>query len=96
MTSAIKNLIEKANNLLICPSCRGEGEVDYFCGHYTTTSCEMCAGNGIIKSLKKQKHQEVCIICRGKGGPGCCDNRGFQEWESYELFENAPKNSQIN
>jgi len=49
MTSAIKNLIEEANKLLVCPSCRGQGEVEYFCGHYTTTSCSMCAGNGFIK-----------------------------------------------
>ena len=88
MTSIIKNLI-KANNLLICPSCEGEGEVEYFCGHYTTASCSMCAGNGIIKSLNKQKHKKVCNICQGRGGLGCCDKKGFQEWESYELIEEA-------
>jgi hypothetical protein len=45
----------------------------------------MCDGQGIIKSLNTQKHRKTCVICGGKGGPGCCDNRGYQEWESYEL-----------
>jgi DnaJ-class molecular chaperone len=86
MTSAIKNLI-KTNNLLICPSCKGQGEVEYFCGHYTTTSCSMCTGNGIIKSLNIQKNKKVCDICLGRGGLVCCKNKGFYEWESYELIE---------
>jgi hypothetical protein len=58
----------------------------YFCGHETTTTCCMCNDHGVIRSTKKQKHRKTCLICKGRGGPGCCENRGFQEWESYELF----------
>jgi hypothetical protein len=47
----------------------------------------MCAGNGIIKSFNKQKHKKVCTICQGRGGLGCCDKKGFLEWESYELIK---------
>lgn len=84
MTNSIKKII-KAKGLLICPSCNGEGEVGYFCGHETTTNCYMCNGNGVIKSLKKQKHKKTCSICNGRGGLGCCKNKGYHEWESYEL-----------
>lgn len=85
MTNAIKQLI-KSSGALVCPSCDGEGEVGYFCGHETTTTCYRCAGKGVIKSLNKQKHRKTCSICQGRGGKGCCENRGFQEWESYELL----------
>ena len=86
MTDSIRKLIE-SNGLLMCPSCDGEGEVGYFCGHETTENCYMCGGQGIIRSLKKKRHRKTCSICRGEGGPGCCDNKGFQEWESYELIK---------
>jgi hypothetical protein len=92
MTDAIGNIL-KENGLLICPSCRGEGEIGYFCGHETTTMCYMCAGNGVIRSTKKQKHRKPCSICAGRGGRGCCDNKGFHEWESYELFDASLKKS---
>lgn len=86
MTNAIKKLIN-ANGLLICPSCNGDGENDSFCGHYTTEDCYMCKGNGIIKSLNKQKHKKPCAICDGReGGCGGCGNKGFYEWESFELI----------
>lgn len=89
MTNAIKKLIEKSG-LQICPSCGGEGEVGYFCGHEITVSCYMCAGNGIILSTKKQKHSKKCTICNGRnGGCGGCNGhpKGLIEWESYELFD---------
>lgn len=73
--------------LLLCPECLGEGEVNYFCGHETTTTCHSCAGHGVVKSLNKQTHKKVCIVCQGKKGPGCCNNRGFHAWESYELID---------
>lgn len=86
MTSAIKKLI-LSQGLLICPACNGEGEFDYFCGHETTTDCYMCAGNGVVRSLKKQKHRKTCTICNGReSGCGGCKNKGFHEWESYELI----------
>jgi len=85
MTDAVRSII-KASGLLICPSCDGEGETGYFCGHETTTTCYMCAGNGVIRSTQKQRHRKTCSICGGRGGPGCCNNKGFHEWESYELF----------
>ena len=85
MTKAIKELIN-SQGLMICPSCEGEGEIGYFCGHESTTSCYWCGGKGIIKSLNKQKHRKNCIICDGReGGCGGCNNKGYQEWESYEL-----------
>lgn len=86
MTPAIKKVI-KSSGLLVCPACLGDGSLGYFCGHYTTTQCRMCEGNGIVKSLKKQKHKKTCVICSGKGGVGCCKNKGFHEWESYELIK---------
>jgi DnaJ-class molecular chaperone len=85
MNNAIRRIAE-ASGLLVCPSCNGEGEVDYFCGHESTETCHDCGGQGVIISLNKQKHKETCVICKGGGGPGCCNNRGFQEWESYELI----------
>jgi hypothetical protein len=88
MTPTIKSIVEKAG-FLFCPSCEGSGEVTYFCGHDVTSDCAWCAGHGIIKSLNKQKHRKTCSICSGRGGLGCCDKRGFQEWESYELVNNA-------
>lgn len=87
MTPTIKSIIESAG-FLFCPSCKGSGEVDYFCGHNVTTDCIWCAGHGIIKSLNKQKHRKTCSICSGRGGLGCCDKRGFHGWESYELVKN--------
>ena len=85
MTETIKKLI-LSQGLLICPICKGDGEVGYFCGHETTVDCYHCDSRGIIRSLNKQKHTKQCIICKGGGGLGCCDNKGFQEWESYELY----------
>lgn len=85
MTNAIKKLIKSAG-AVICPHCNGEGEYESFCGHYMTTSCHSCCGNGIVKSLKKLKKRKTCSICNGKGGPGCCENRGYQEWEIFEPF----------
>jgi len=88
MTSAIKKLI-LSKGFLICPSCDGEGEIGYFCGHESTTNCYYCAGNGIIRSLNKQKQNEKCTICKGRnGGCGGCNfnAKGLIEWESYELI----------
>lgn len=88
MTSEIKNYI-KSQGHLVCPSCDGEGEVGYFCGHESTTRCSDCMGRGILKSLKKQKQSKECSICRGKkGGCGGCNfsANGSHEWESYELI----------
>lgn len=88
MTSAVKNLIT-LNGLLVCPSCSGEGEIGYFCGHDSTANCYLCDGNGIIRSLNKQKQSKKCIICDGReGGCGGCNSnpKGLIEWESYELL----------
>lgn len=88
MTREIKELI-KSQGLLICPSCNGEGEFSSFCGHETTESCYDCGGKGIIRSLKKQKHQKDCIICQARiGGCGGCNfhPKGLIEWESYETI----------
>ena len=84
MTDTIKSFIQ-SNGLLICPSCDGEGEIGYFCGHESYSTCYHCAGHGIIRSLNKVKQRKDCIICQGKGCLGGCNNRGYQEWESYEL-----------
>lgn len=92
MTSAIKSLIE-AGGVLICPACDGDGEVGYFCGHDTFTDCHHCDGHGVIRSLNKQKHRKPCVICEGRKCLGGCDNRGYHEWESYELFE--PKGTEV-
>jgi tRNA-binding EMAP/Myf-like protein len=88
MTSEIREFI-KSQGMLICPSCEGEGEIGYFCGHETTSHCYDCQGRGIIRSLKKQKHKKDCMICNGrKGGCGGCNfnANGWQEWESYEVL----------
>jgi len=88
MTNAIKKLI-LSKGFLICPSCNGEGEIGYFCGHESTTNCYYCAGNGIIRSLKKEKQSKKCGICEGSdGGCGGCNSnpKGLIEWESYELI----------
>lgn len=85
MNKIIQKIVEESG-MLICPACEGEGEVDYWCGHDSTTACIMCAGKGVVRSLKKQKHIKVCHICKGRGGPGCCKNKGFHEWESYRLY----------
>jgi hypothetical protein len=88
MTKEIKKFIE-SHGALICPSCEGEGEVGYFCGHDTITKCSKCAGKGLVASLKKQKQSKKCIICNGRdGGCGGCDShpKGLIEWESYELI----------
>lgn len=84
MTSTIKSLIRSAG-MQVCPACSGEGEVGYFCGHEITTDCIMCNGHGVVRSLKKQNHLKPCEICEGRGG-GCCDKKGYQKWETYELF----------
>jgi len=86
MTVEIKNLIA-SQGFLICPSCDGNGEISYFCGHESTTNCRWCGGNGIVKSIQKQKHNKPCGICNGKEGGcgGCHSERGVIEWESYEL-----------
>lgn len=87
MTPAIKKVI-KQSGLLICPSCDGDGEIGYFCGHETTRRCYMCEGNGVIRSLEKQKHNKKCDICKGRnGGCGGCNShpKGLIEWESYQL-----------
>jgi hypothetical protein len=78
MTTTIKNLI-KSSGFLICPACEGEGEIGYFCGHESTTGCYMCAGHGVIKSLKKQKQKKTCTIYNGRGGIGCCGKKEFHE-----------------
>lgn len=49
MTSEIKDLIESETDYKVCPTCDGEGEVSYFCGHYTETICSKCGGTGLIK-----------------------------------------------
>jgi hypothetical protein len=85
MTSEIETFI-KSQGFLVCPSCDGEGEIGYFCGHESTTNCYDCGGKGIIKSIEKVKHRKVCLICDGRGGLGCCGNKGYYEWESYELI----------
>lgn len=86
MTKEIKNFIE-SQGLLICPTCEGEGEYETFCGHYTSETCSNCQGKGIIRSLNKQTHKKECRICNGRGGLGCCDHKGFHEWESFEIYE---------
>lgn len=86
MTAAIREIIQSAG-FLLCPGCDGNGEVGYFCGHSTTETCYKCAGHGVVRSLEKQKHRKPCRICSGRGGLGCCDHKGYHEWESYELFK---------
>jgi len=87
MTDTIIQIIKNAG-LIVCPGCDGSGEIDTFCGHYSLEVCYMCDGHGVIKSLKKQKHRKTCFICNGNGGIGCCNDKGFHEWESYELYDN--------
>lgn len=89
MTNTIKGIIENSG-VLVCPSCNGFGEIDYFCGHESSRQCTMCAGHGVIHSTKKQRHSKKCSICNGKeGGCGGCNDHphGLIEWESYELFK---------
>lgn len=89
MTNAIKKIIE-SGGLLVCPSCDGEGEIGYFCGHESTTTCYKCEGDGVVFSTKRQKRSKKCQICSGrKGGCGGCNFhiKGLIEWESYELFD---------
>lgn len=86
MTAAIRQIIE-ASGHKFCPNCYGSGEVDSFCGHTVTKDCQMCAGHGVVKSLRKRKHKKICSICSGRGGIGCCNKKGYHEWESFELFE---------
>jgi len=50
MTKEIKELIEKKTKYTVCPSCDGEGEIDYFCGHESWTYCQKCEGTGLILS----------------------------------------------
>jgi DnaJ-class molecular chaperone len=91
MTDTIKKII-KSSGAIICPYCEGEGEIGDFCGHESTRSCYMCAGRGVVKSLKKQRHTKSCIICNGRGavsGCGGCDDKGFHEWKSYELWKKS-------
>jgi len=82
MTSAIKRLIE-STGAIICPRCNEEGEFGY---GYSTEHCYMCNSNGVVKSLKKVKHRKTCKICHGNGGKGCCEYRGYHEWETFELI----------
>jgi DnaJ-class molecular chaperone len=85
MTDTIRKAI-LSSGFLICPSCDGEGEIGYFCGHESSSTCYFCAGHGMIRSLKKVKQRRECYICQGKGCLGGCDNKGYHEWESYELI----------
>jgi len=88
MTKIIKSIIINSG-FLICPSCDGEGEVGYFCGHDTSTYCRMCNGDGVVKSINMQRHSKKCSICDGRnGGCGGCNShpKGLIEWESYELY----------
>lgn len=88
MTDAIKEIILNSG-FLVCPSCNGEGEVGYFCGHEISVTCKWCDGHGVIKSTKKQKRSKKCDICNGRrGGCGGCNNhpKGLIEWETYELY----------
>jgi len=88
MTKELKKFVE-AHGALVCPSCEGEGKIGYFCGHEITKDCSMCAGKGIIVSLKTQKQSKKCCICNGRdGGCGGCNShpKGLIEWESYELI----------
>lgn len=89
MTRTIRKILEGLG-FIVCPSCRGEGEVEYFCGHSTTTQCYNCGGNGVVKSLNKQKQSKSCVICKGReGGCGGCNShpKGLIEWETFELVE---------
>lgn len=73
---------------LVCPECRGSGEITVFCGCEVEETCIKCAGAGIVKSLNKQIHRKPCSICKGREG-GCaggCNYVGYHEWETYELF----------
>jgi hypothetical protein len=88
MTEDLKKFVE-SHGALVCPICKGEGEIGYFCGHEITENCSMCAGKGIIASLKTQKQSKKCRICNGRdGGCGGCNSnpKGLIEWESYELI----------
>jgi len=88
MRDSIKKIIE-STGLMVCPACEGEGELNYFCGHESTSDCYHCSGRGVIRSLNKEKHSKVCIICNGRsGGCGGCnfDSEGFIRWESFELL----------
>lgn len=73
----------ESTGAIICPRCNGEGEVGY--GH-TTEHCYTCNSDGVVKSLKKIKRLKTCTICNGKGGKGCCENKGYQEWETFEFI----------
>lgn len=86
MNQYAQKIIEKLG-LIICPDCGGEGEYEYFCGHETTTTCSKCEGKGIVKSLNIQKRRKKCVICDGRGGEGCCEKKGYIEWEIYEPAE---------
>ncbi len=86
MTSEIRKFIE-SHGAVICPTCKGEGEYDIFAGHYYSETCSNCQGKGIVKSLKKQKHRKKCSICNGRGGVGCCDKKGYLEWETFEIYK---------
>lgn len=50
MTKEIRELIEKETNYTVCSDCDGEGEIDYFCGHESSTYCHKCKGTGLILS----------------------------------------------
>ena len=86
MTPKQKEILEN-QGFIICPNCMGSGEFTAFCGHDIEVACNWCDGDGIVNSLNKQRHTATCNICSGRGGPGCCDNRGYQEWETFELLK---------
>ena len=83
--TATQEKIIKDQGFLPCPNCEGSGEITSFCGHEVVEGCCMCAGHGVVRSLQREKHKKPCGICEGQGGPGCCENKGFHEWESFEL-----------
>jgi hypothetical protein len=87
MTPTIKSIVESAG-FLFCPSCKGSGTVTIFCGHDVDIDCAWCSGHGLVKSLNKQKHRTPCTICDGRGGLGCCNKKGYHDWESFELIKN--------
>lgn len=88
MTNEIKEFI-RLHGALTCPSCEGEGENETFSGHYHSENCWMCAGKGLIRSLKLQQNHKPCDICKEKaGGCGGCNfnPKGRHEWESWEIY----------
>lgn len=58
MTKTIIAIL-KSKGFSICPFCSGEGEVSYFCGHYTTTECRNCKGQGVEKQIFTQEYMNI-------------------------------------